>query len=241
MNRFIDEGATSRKTYLGRFLDLDLFDRVLDSVKVDANSVKSRLKLMPDRDWSASIDSAKARISEIKKRIQDIDEAVQTLQVDRDDLQEQIITYAGSRQVVSSGGDAFLQRWGFSGSGDEAASAELLDAFDGRLEFGTAGLRGALGPGPNRMNRAVVSRAAAGLAAYVNGLGIDAPTVVVGYDARHKSDAFARDTAEVMEGAGIHAYVLPHPLPTPVLAHAIRHLGAAAGVMVTTDAEIAAT
>lgn len=120
-----------------------------------------------------------------------------------------------------------------AGSGDEAASAELLDAFDGRLEFGTAGLRGALGPGPNRMNRAVVSRAAAGLAAYVNGLGIDAPTVVVGYDARHKSDAFARDTAEVMEGAGIHAYVLPHPLPTPVLAHAIRHLGAAAGVMVT--------
>jgi len=101
MNRFIDEGATSRKTYLGRFLDLDLFDRVLDSVKVDANSVKSRLKLMPDRDWSASIGSVKARISEIKNRIQDIDEAVQTLQVDRDDLQEQIITYAGSRQVVT--------------------------------------------------------------------------------------------------------------------------------------------
>jgi len=118
-----------------------------------------------------------------------------------------------------------------AGSGDEAASVELLDAFDGRLEFGTAGLRGALGPGPNRMNRAVVSRAAAGLAAYLVERG--GGTVVVGYDARHKSDAFARDTAEVMEGAGLHAYVLPRPLPTPVLAYAIRHLGAAAGVMVT--------
>ncbi len=120
-----------------------------------------------------------------------------------------------------------------AGSGDEAATAELVDAFDGRLQFGTAGLRGALGPGPNRMNRAVVSRAAAGLAAYVNGLGGTGRKVVVGYDARHKSDAFARDTAEIMEGAGIHAYVLPRPLPTPVLAYAIRHLGAAAGVMVT--------
>jgi phosphomannomutase len=120
-----------------------------------------------------------------------------------------------------------------AGSGDEAAAADLADAFDGRLQFGTAGLRGALGPGPNRMNRAVVSRAAAGLAAYLTSQGGTGLTVVVGYDARHKSDAFARDTAEVMEGAGIHAYVLPRPLPTPVLAYAIRHLGAAAGVMVT--------
>ena len=120
-----------------------------------------------------------------------------------------------------------------AGSGDEAATAELVDAFDGRLQFGTAGLRGALGPGPNRMNRAVVSRAAAGLAAYIGSLPGAGRTVVVGYDARHKSDAFARDTAEIMEGAGIHAYVLPRPLPTPVLAYAIRNLGAAAGVMVT--------
>ncbi len=122
-----------------------------------------------------------------------------------------------------------------AGSGDEGAAAELLDAFTGRLEFGTAGLRGALGPGPNRMNRAVVTRAAAGLAAYLTATtgGTGGRSVVVGYDARHKSDAFARDTAEVMEGAGIHALVLPRPLPTPVLAFAIRHLGAAAGVMVT--------
>jgi len=116
-----------------------------------------------------------------------------------------------------------------AGSGDEGAAAELHDCFDGRLEFGTAGLRGALGPGPNRMNRAVVTRAAAGLAAYLGAGG----TVVIGYDARHKSDAFARDTAEVMEGGGLHAVVLPRPLPTPVLAFAIRHLGAVAGVMVT--------
>jgi phosphomannomutase len=121
-----------------------------------------------------------------------------------------------------------------AGSGDDGAAAELHDAFDGRLEFGTAGLRGALGPGPNRMNRVVVSRAAAGLARYLRAQhGAAAMSVVVGYDARHRSDAFARDTAEVMEGAGIRALVLPRPLPTPVLAFAIRHLGCAAGVMVT--------
>ena len=121
-----------------------------------------------------------------------------------------------------------------AGSGDEGAAAELHDAFDGRLQFGTAGLRGALGPGPNRMNRSVVARAAAGLAAYLTTTGGGTQqSVVIGYDARHKSDAFARDTAEVMEGAGIHALVLPSALPTPVLAYAIRHLGCAAGVMVT--------
>jgi phosphomannomutase len=108
---------------------------------------------------------------------------------------------------------------------------ELADRFDGRLEFGTAGLRGALGAGPNRMNRAVVIRAAAGLAAYLEERG--GGTVVIGYDARHKSDIFARDTAEVMAGAGLGAVVLPRPLPTPVLAYAIRALGCAAGVMVT--------
>ena len=97
----------------------------------------------------------------------------------------------------------------------------------GRLEFGTAGLRGALGPGPNRMNRVVVTRAAAGLAAYLpRRRRHRRRSVVIGYDARHKSDVFARDTAEVMDGAGLHALVLPRPLPTPVLAFAIRHLGA---------------
>ncbi|MCF2529806.1 phospho-sugar mutase [Yinghuangia soli] len=109
--------------------------------------------------------------------------------------------------------------------------AALEDRFAGLLQFGTAGLRGELGAGPNRMNRAVVIRAAAGLAAYLNAT--RPGTVVIGYDARHKSDVFARDTAAVMEAAGLHALLLPRPLPTPVLAFAIRHLGCAAGVMVT--------
>jgi len=110
-------------------------------------------------------------------------------------------------------------------------TAGLTDRFGASLEFGTAGLRGALGAGPNRMNRVVVIRAAAGLASYVKAHGGSA--VVVGYDARHKSDVFARDTAEVMAGAGLRAFVLPRRLPTPVLAFAIRHLGVDAGVMVT--------
>ena len=114
-----------------------------------------------------------------------------------------------------------------------AAEQELADRFDGTLEFGTAGLRGELGPGPNRMNRVVVTRAAAGLAAYLVDTGHRGGSVVIGYDARHNSDVFARDTAEVMTGAGLTAYVLPRPLPTPILAFAIRELGCAAGVMVT--------
>src|SRR3954453_5702533 len=111
-------------------------------------------------------------------------------------------------------------------------TAELEDRFDGTLEFGTAVLRGALGAGPRRMNRVVVLRAAAGLAAYLRQSG-DSGSVVIGYDARHNSDVFARDTAEVMTGAGLRAYVMPRPLPTPLLAYAIRHLGCVAGVMVT--------
>jgi phosphomannomutase len=116
---------------------------------------------------------------------------------------------------------------------DPAAAADLADRFDGRLEFGTAGLRGALGAGPNRMNRVVVIRAAAGLAAYLLDQGHQGGTVVVGYDARHCSDVFAEDTAAVMVGAGLKAVLLPRPLPTPLLAYAIRALGCVAGVMVT--------
>jgi phosphomannomutase len=114
---------------------------------------------------------------------------------------------------------------------DPVALADLGDRFAGRLQFGTAGLRGALGPGPNRMNRVVVIQTAAGLAAYLRAHG--GSSVVVGFDARHKSDQFARDTCAVMVGAGIRAMVLPRALPTPVLAFAIRHLGVDAGVMVT--------
>ncbi|MFI7411348.1 phospho-sugar mutase [Streptomyces sp. NPDC049627] len=116
----------------------------------------------------------------------------------------------------------------------EAADVEELAArFSGTLQFGTAGLRGELGAGPMRMNRTVVIRAAAGLAAYLKKHGHENGLVVVGYDARHKSEDFARDTAAVMTGAGLRAAVLPRPLPTPVLAYAIRHLGAVAGVEVT--------
>ena len=116
--------------------------------------------------------------------------------------------------------------------------AELAARFGGTLQFGTAGLRGELGAGPMRMNRSVVIRAAAGLAAYLKKQGPagsdgTAGLVVIGYDARHKSADFARDTAAVMTGAGLRAAVLPRPLPTPVLAFAIRHLGAVAGVEVT--------
>ena len=117
-------------------------------------------------------------------------------------------------------------------SGDAGAGAELVDAMSGLLEFGTAGLRGRLGGGPNRMNRAVVIRAAAGLTAYLRTVDPE-PFVVVGFDARTNSDVFAHDTCAVVTGMGGRAAVLPHPLPTPVLAFAIRHLGADAGVMVT--------
>ncbi|TWH04938.1 phosphomannomutase [Nocardioides sp. J9] len=119
-------------------------------------------------------------------------------------------------------------------AGDADARADLADRFRGTLEFGTAGLRGALGAGPNRMNRVVVIRAAAGLAAYLLEQGTEPGTpVVIGYDARHCSDVFAHDTAEVIAGAGLRPLVLPRPLPTPLLAFAIRELGCAAGVMVT--------
>ena len=118
-------------------------------------------------------------------------------------------------------------------AGDGAAHDQLADAFAGFLEFGTAGLRGAIGAGPNRMNRAVVIRAAAGLVAWLKAHVGSNALVVIGFDARHRSDDFARDTAAVVTGAGLQAMVLPRALPTPVLAYAIRHLGAAAGVMVT--------
>nr|WP_307890411.1 phospho-sugar mutase [Acidipropionibacterium jensenii] len=118
-------------------------------------------------------------------------------------------------------------------SGDPAAIAEIEAEFAGPLAFGTAGLRAALGPGPARMNRVVVQRAAAGFAAWLHAHGHDSGSVMIGFDARHNSDVFARDTAAIMAGAGFHALLAASPIPTPVTAFGIGHFGAIAAVMVT--------
>lgn len=119
---------------------------------------------------------------------------------------------------------------------DEAVSApvaELASAFAGPLEFGTAGLRGPLGPGPARMNRVVVTQAAAGFAAWLNKNGHGGGKVIVGFDARYNSDVFAQDTAEVMTAAGFEVLLTAQPTPTPVVAFGIQHFGCVAGVVVT--------
>jgi phosphomannomutase len=130
-----------------------------------------------------------------------------------------------------------------TGPANAGAIGELRDRFADRLHFGTAGLRGVVAAGPNRMNRAVVRAATAAVAGWL--LGPDAEgrgqrahrgqrvAVVVGGDARHRSAEFAGEVAGVLAGAGIAVHVLPLPCPTPLLAFAVRHLGAAAGVMVT--------
>ncbi|MFC5930784.1 phospho-sugar mutase [Cryobacterium melibiosiphilum] len=119
--------------------------------------------------------------------------------------------------------------------GDAAAIADLHSRFDERLAFGTAGLRGAIAAGSNRMNRVLVSQAAAGLASYLlrHALPNATPSIVIGYDGRKNSHVFATDTAALMAGAGVRAILLPRLLPTPVLAFAVRHLNASCGVMVT--------
>jgi len=114
---------------------------------------------------------------------------------------------------------------------DENAESEIKDCFQGFLEFGTAGLRGALGPGPSRMNRAVVSKTALGLGKFMKDRNLR--SIVIGRDARYGSEDFTRDTAEIMSGFGFDVYVLPRPLPTPVLAYAVKKLGCDVGVMVT--------
>jgi phosphomannomutase len=120
--------------------------------------------------------------------------------------------------------------------GGDAAAADLADRFGARLEFGTAGLRGAIGAGPNRMNRAVVRATTAALAGWLASHGGPAAAqdgVVIGCDARHRSDEFAEEAARVLAGAGIRARRLPARQPTPLLAFAVRHLRAAAGIMIT--------
>ena len=113
--------------------------------------------------------------------------------------------------------------------------SELAVRFTGRLQFGTAGLRGAIGGGPQRMNRLVVRQAAAGLVDYLleTHRGAAERGVLIGYDARRKSDVFALDTARVCAARGVRAMIFPTVVPTPVLAWNITNVGAAAGVMVT--------
>ncbi|MFI2566213.1 phospho-sugar mutase [Paenarthrobacter sp. NPDC018779] len=133
---------------------------------------------------------------------------------------------------------ALLELAALAGDGDAGAAQELEDSFNGTLQFGTAGLRAALGPGPNRMNRVVVRRAAAGLAAFLRETVAAAspgtrPRAVVGFDARYNSDIFAQETAAIFTAAGIDAFLMPAALPTPILAYAVRALDCDGGVMVT--------
>ncbi len=137
---------------------------------------------------------------------------------------------------------AEVQAW-IADDPDPKTAAELqalLDAedeitlskyFNGFLQFGTAGLRGPIGPGPSCMNRAVVGRTAAGIASYMKKRGMT--KVVIGRDARYGSEDYTFETAEIMSGAGMEVFILPRPLPTPVLAFATSHLGCDIGIMVT--------
>jgi len=117
-------------------------------------------------------------------------------------------------------------------TGDDSALADLHDRFDTRLAFGTAGLRGELGAGPNRMNRLLVQQAAYGFGQFLLGRE-STPSVVIGYDGRINSDVFARDSAEIFAGLGIAVELFPRMIPTPVVATAVRSRGFSAGVMVT--------
>jgi phosphomannomutase len=119
-----------------------------------------------------------------------------------------------------------LQQWL-----DTNNEAELRASFNGFLQFGTAGLRGPIRPGPSGMNRAVVGRTAAGLVAYMKERNLT--SVVIGRDARYGSEDYTFETAEIMSGAGMKVFVLPRPLPTPVLAFATNELGCDVGIMVT--------
>ncbi len=114
---------------------------------------------------------------------------------------------------------------------DSGNEVELKKSFSGFLQFGTAGLRGPIGPGPSCMNRAVVGRTAAAIAQYMKDHSMK--SAVIGRDARYGSEDFTDETAQIMSGAGMKVYVLPRPLPTPILAFATRELKCDIGIMVT--------
>ena len=110
--------------------------------------------------------------------------------------------------------------------------AGLSDRFDQRLGFGTAGLRGELGAGPNRMNRVLVAQAAVGIARYLKA-NFDDPSCIIGFDARRNSDVFAKDSAEILTALGVRAYLYGSMVATPMVAFGVRELGCSAGIMVT--------
>lgn len=117
----------------------------------------------------------------------------------------------------------------------EEDETELEDAFSGRLSFGTGGIRGKLGPGPNRMNIYTVRRAVKGLAEYLKRhvANYDDRGVVIAYDSRHQSKRFALEAAKVLGANGIKTHLFESIQPTPLLSFTVRHLGAAAGIMIT--------
>ena len=109
---------------------------------------------------------------------------------------------------------------------------EIFDRFYRDLEFGTAGLRGILGAGTNRMNIYTVARATRGYARYLLTLSED-PAMAIAYDSRHKSDVFAKETARIMASYGVHVYIWPELMPTPSLSFAVRYYGCDGGVVIT--------
>lgn len=109
---------------------------------------------------------------------------------------------------------------------------EILDRFYRSLEFGTAGLRGVIGAGTNRMNVYTVGRATQGLADYLND-NYDSPSVAIGYDSRIKSDYFSRESAEILAANGIKVYIYDELEPTPCLSYAVRKLKASGGIIIT--------
>jgi phosphomannomutase len=117
----------------------------------------------------------------------------------------------------------------------DLAKTDLGDRFAGALQFGTAGLRGVIGAGPNRMNRAVVARATCALAQELIASVPQASTrgVVVGGDARRMSREFSEDVAAILAAAGLHVVLFGGPVPTPLVGFAVKKLRAAAGVMIT--------
>ena len=142
---------------------------------------------------------------------------------------EQLIAKAKSWQAQDPDAETRAEIEALIAAQDEQG---LADRFGQRLGFGTAGLRGELGAGPNRMNRVLVAQAAVGIARYLKA-NFDDPSCVIGFDARKNSDVFAKDSAEIFAALGVRAYLYDALVATPMVAFAVRELGCSAGVMVT--------